>query len=242
MASRPITSAFGFTDFDKNFSNDYERKSMTEQNELETRIQALWQHRAGADRPSAEDAVATTTGRFLSRLKARRRAASFGLATVAIAFASLTILSIVICFTQDDLSLRHGILFTLFNTICWAGWFVGWQMYRRADSISIVPSLTVVEALRVGQSQVLRHRRQLSLIAIGLVVSIPLVIWSLWMMVERQRVTVDELPWRIGFALIAYAIAFACLAADRFGRNRREWTEIDSLMADIQEADRRAEQ
>lgn len=211
---------------------------MTDLNDLDHRIQSLWRHGADSASLNAGNRTSDETGQFLSRLQTRRRAAFMGLMVVAIAFGMLTAVSVGIYLTQDDLDFRHAVLFLLVNTVLWTGWFAGHWFYQRADSMSIVPGMSVIETLRAGHAQVMRHRNQLSLIAGGLFLSIPLVAWSLWLMVQQQRVEADEVPWRIGFASIAYAIAFACIVIDRFGRNRRERIEIERLIADVQEANR----
>ena len=88
------------------------------------------------------------------------------------------------------------------------------------------------EALQRAIRQRQLHLSHLRIIAIGLLLSTPLVALSIHQMLETGRLAPEDLPLRIVFAIGAYGVAFACLGSDYFGHSTLEIESLKSLLAD----------
>lgn len=191
-------------------------------------IAAAWTT-PGNNMTSAE--AQSLTSAFSSQVNARRRRSSIGLAIVAVAFAAIAALSAAAMVTQDDLHTGHAWMFASINAVIWCGWIVALKKHRSGNRPTKTGNETVHDVLQSALKGRLSHSTHLKIIAIGMVLSFPLVAWSLHLIVEVGRLAPDDVPLRIAFGLGAYTVAFACLASDYFGRTAREIDDLRSLLA-----------
>lgn len=172
------------------------------------------------------------TSAFLNELRCRRRRSSLGLAFVAAAFTALTLLSIVIVLSQGDLHFKHAITFALMNVLIWTGWIYALTKHISQNRAPVTAGLPVREALQRSISQQQLHLTHLRIIAIGLLLSTPLVALSIYSMLQTGRLSPEDFPLRIVLTIGAYGIAFACLRSDYFGQPSLEIANIKSLLRD----------
>ncbi|HBV66142.1 MAG TPA: hypothetical protein DEF45_24325 [Rhodopirellula sp.] len=172
------------------------------------------------------------TSAFLNELRCRRRRSSLGLAFVAAAFTALTLLSIVIVLSQGDLHFKHAITFALQNVLIWTGWIYALTKHISQNRAPVTAGLPVREALQRSISQQQLHLTHLRIIAIGLLLSTPLVALSIYSMLQTGRLSPEDFPLRIVLTIGAYGIAFACLRSDYFGQPSLEIANIKSLLRD----------
>ena len=172
------------------------------------------------------------TSAFLNELRCRRRRSSLGLAFVAAAFTALTLLSIVIVLSQGDLHFKHAITFALMNVLIWTGWIYALTKHISQNRAPVTAGLPVREALQRSISQQQLHLTHLRIIAIGLLLSTPLVDLSIYSMLQTGRLSPEDFPLRIVLTIGAYGIAFACLRSDYFGQPSLEIANIKSLLRD----------
>ena len=172
------------------------------------------------------------TSAFLNEISCRRRRSSLGLAFVAAAFTALTLLSIVIVLSQGDLHFKHAITFALMNVLIWTGWIYALTKHISQNRAPVTAGLPVREALQRSISQQQLHLTHLRIIAIGLLLSTPLVALSIYSMLQTGRLSPEDFPLRIVLTIGAYGIAFACLRSDYFGQPSLEIANIKSLLRD----------
>ncbi len=175
---------------------------------------------------------ASITSAFLNEIRSRRRKSSQGLTFVAAAFAALTLLSIVVLLSQGDLHFKHAITFALMNVLIWTGWIFALTKHISQNRAPVTAGVPVREALQRAISQHQLHLNHLRIIAIGLLLSTPLVALSIYQMLETGRLTPEDLPLRIVLAIVAYGVAFACLRSDYFGHSILEIEHLKSLLRD----------
>ena len=172
------------------------------------------------------------TSAFLNEIRCRRRRSSLGLAFVAAAFTALTLLSIVIVLSQGDLHFKHAITFALMNVLIWTGWIYALTKHISQNRAPVTAGLPVREALQRSISQQQVHLIHLRIIAIGLLLSTPLVALSIYQMLQAGRLSPEDLPLRIVLTIGAYGVAFACLRSDYFGQPSLEIANLESLLRD----------
>ena len=129
------------------------------------------------------------TSAFLNQIRSRRRKSSIGLTLVAVAFAALTWLSVAIVLGQGDLHFRHAITFASMNVLIWTGWIVAFVKHLSENHAPVTAGVPVREALQRAISQRQLHLLHLRIIAIGLLLSTPLVALSIYQMLETGRLS-----------------------------------------------------
>lgn len=195
------------------------------------RIESVWSSSSNRLR-SVE--IGSLTTAFIDELKARRTRFLLGVATVGVAFATVTVLTAVLLVSQKDL--QAHIVWTLLplNVLMWGGWLAAIAGHLRGPRLPETAGVPIREALQHAFAQRQMHLSRLRLIAGGLLVSTPFVAFSIHQMVETGRLSPEGLPRQIALALGAYGVAFACLGSDYFGQSTREVERLRSLSNDCE--------